>query len=239
MALGNQNRLSGKSYPIKLKLKDGEAFLDVAYFEIQKKVGEKYEPITPEELEALTGSKDPLRDIEGNLVKISTRLGEYDGKPTRSYTLGLQDPTKGEVYYINVSLGSGVGRGLANSVLNLKVFNAVKVGLYGQKNQQTKKVYPAVALRQGTDTDTVKWKYDPKNPDSGMPPVREFEGRGGSKERDYTAQEIFLFERLNEFSKVVEASAKNHPASSAPKAVKSNPAADPATPPEADGDVPF
>jgi len=244
MALGNHNRIQGKSYSIKLRLKQGDDFLDNAIFELQKKVGEEYVPFTDEEREALTGSTDPLRDVAGDLVKLDTRQGEYEGSPVYSVTIALQDPVRGEVYYINASLGSSLVRGLANSILNLKAFNNVEIGLYGKKNKETKKIYPTVALRQGGVQDTVKWKYDTKQEGCPLPAVREFVGRGGKTERDYSAQEKFLYEQLKEFGKVVGAAAKNKPAHAPaqPQPAAGTPPATRTPPPAqegADEDVPF
>src|SRR6185503_10498113 len=84
---------------------------------------------------------------------------------------------------------------------------------YGQKNKETKKVYPAIAVRQGGKQETVKWKYDPKG--SELPAPREFEGKGGKVEKDWTKVEEFFFAKLTEFAKVVEAAAKGN--TSAPK----------------------
>lgn len=204
MALGKQNRqIEGKTFSLKLKLKDGEKFADVPFFEVSERTDEKdaqgkykYNKIGRE------------TDVAGDLVFLETRVGEYEGNPVRSFTLGLQDNEKNEAYFVGVSLGSGVGRGLANSILNLKNFNNVQLGSYAQVNKDTKKSYGAVSLRQGDDSSTVKWKYDPKAANSEFPAPREFVGKGNKMERDYTAQEEFLVAKLNEFAKVVEADAK-------------------------------
>lgn len=208
MALGNKNKIEGKAYSLKLKMKEGETFLDVPYFDLQKKVGDEYKSMKGDDLAAITGSDELIHDVAGQLVKVDTRIGEFEGSPVHSYTLALRDSNRNEVYYVNVGLGSSLGRSLANSLLNLTAFNDVEIGLYGQKNKETKKVYPAACLRQGDDRKVVKWKYDPKDPASGLPAAREFEGRGGKKERDYTAQEEFFIAQLKELGKKVEASSK-------------------------------
>ena len=216
MALGKNNRIEGKHYSLKTKLKDGDEFLDVGYFEVQTRQGEEYKTLTDEELKELTGSDEPLRDVAGDLIRLDVRIGEFEKKPVRSFKLSLLDPIKHEVYHVDTGLGSSIGKGLANSVLNLKAFTNVQIGLYGQRNKETKKTYPAVALRQGDDSTTVKWKYDPKGEGSLMPPVRVFEGVGGVPTKDHTKQEEFLVERLKEFSKVVEEANKGKKNSSAP-----------------------
>jgi hypothetical protein len=143
----------------------------------------------------------------------------------RSFTLGLQDKDKNEAYFVSVGLGSGVGRGIANSVLNLKAFDNVQLGAYAQVNKETKKSYGAVAVRQGDGNTTVKWKYDPKAPNSELPAPREFVGKGNKIERDCTAQEEFLLAKLKEFATVVQEEAKKRRAN-APAQTASNPTND-------------
>lgn len=225
MALGKQNKIDGKAISLKLQLKDGKSFLDCARFAIQEKGADgKYHDTSYE------------TDVAGDLFRIEPRTGEYEGKPVYSFKLALRDPAQNEAYFIDVGLGSGLGRGLANSVLNLQAFDNVQVGLYPQQNKTTKKVYPAVALRQGEATDTVKWKYDPKAEGSEMPEPRIYEGPDGPA-KDYRKQEIFLLEKLTEFAKVVEEMAKNAP-KAAPKAT-STPTPESAPQENLDEDVPF
>lgn len=219
MALGKQQRNDGKAYSLKLKLKEGDLFLDCAHFDVQEKQGDAYVTIAKE------------TDVSGDLFSLSTRLGDFNGQPIRSFKAGLRDAAKNEAYFVDVSLGSSVGRNLANSLLNLKDFKGVEIGLYGQKNKETRKVYPAVALRQGGNTDTVKWAYDPKTTPELA--VREFKGKGGKIEKDYSGAEEFLFAKLTEFGKVVEA---NRPARQEAPA-NEDPA--PAANEPADSDIPF
>jgi len=200
MALGKSNQFpQGKAYSLKLQLKDGKSFLDCARFAIQDKVDGEYKDVGYE------------TDISGNLFKIEMRQWEYEGKTNRSFKLGLRDSikkpdgkTESEAYFVEVPLGSNLARGLANSILNLQAFDNVQIGLYSQTNRETKKVYPAVALRQGEAKDTVKWKYDSKMEGTLLPGPRIYEGPDGPA-KDFKKQEIFLFERLTEFAKVVEA----------------------------------
>ncbi len=216
MALGKQNKIEGKAYSLKLKLKDGDKFLEIPQFDVQEKQGDKYVSIARE------------TDVAGDLVKVETRVGDYEGQPIRNVTLALKDYEKGEIYYVGFSLGSGLGRGLANSILNLVKhdkdgnvvaanFSNVQIGLYGQKSKKDGKTYGAVAVREGENTETVKWKYDPAAKDSPLPAIREFAGKGGKIEKDPTEQEEFFLAKLNEFAKVVEAAVKNAPKASAPK----------------------
>lgn len=218
MALGKQNRLEGKAYSLKLKLKDGEAFLETPVFDVQEKQGDKFVSIGRE------------TDVAGDLVKIETRVFDHDKGTIRSFKLALKDSEKNEIYFVDTSLGSGIGRGLANSILNLKAFTNVQVGLYGQKSKKDGKTYGAVSVRQGDNDETVKWKYDPKAPNSPVPALEEIKVRGGKTDKDPTKQEEFFIAQLNEFAKVVEEATKN-----APKAPKSAPKQAATEPKEGDG----
>lgn len=210
MALGKPNRqFEGKSYSLQFKLKDGDKFVDVGYFQISEPTGEKdangknkYHDIGRE------------TDVSGDLVNIMTDSRDTENGPVRSFTLALNDPDKKETYFTRFGLGSTIGRRTANAILNLQAFENVQLGSYSQQNKETKKVYPALSVRQGKNNATIKPKYDPKAPNSQLPPAREYEGKGGKKEYDYTAQEVFLFEKLKEFAKVVQEAAKTRRANS-------------------------
>ncbi len=201
MALGKTDRIAGKAYSLKLKLKDGTTFLDVPVFDVQEKQGDNYVSI------------QKVTDVSGDLIKVETRQNEYEGSPIRNVKLALRDAEKGEIYFTEFGLGSGLGRGLANSLLSLKAFNKVEIGLYGQKSKKDGKTYPAVSLRQGGTDDTVKWAYDPK--EGVIPPAREFEGKGGKTERDWTKTEEFLFAKIQEFAAKVAAAQKGESAPAA------------------------
>lgn len=231
MALGKTNRIDGKAYSLKLKLKDGESFLEIPQFDVQEKQGDKFVSIARE------------TDVAGDLVKIETRVFDHDKGPIRSFKLALKDFEKNEIYFVDVGLGSGLGRGLANSILNLKGFTNVQVGLYGQKSKKDGKTYGAVSVRQGDEEGTVKWKYDPKAEKSPVPAIREYPGKIDPKtkkpkmEKDDSAQQEFFLAQLNEFAAVVEEAAKKGP-KSAPKqaATAQEPAKAEAS---EDGEAPF
>lgn len=232
MPLGKPGRTDGKAFSLKLRLKDGATFLDCAQFEVQEKQGDKYVTV------------QKTTDVCGDLFQITTREGEYDGKSIRSAKVALRDPELGETYFIDFSLGSNLGRNLANSLLNLKALNAVEIGLYSQKSATNGKTYPAVALRQGGADETVKWAYDPK--DGVLPAAEEFKARGGKIEKDYTNQEVFLLEKLAEFGKTLgkgsQSAGSPAPAAPAKAASKSAPKKAAPAPTSSDGvdeDVPF
>lgn len=236
MAYGKQTgSFKGRHITAKYTSKEGATFLDVPYFKLSEKQGDKYPFLTKEQLVELTGKDVFPTEISGDLFEITVREGEYDGAPVRSFKVGLQD---GDVRnYVEFGLGSIVGRGVANAVLNLQGRDNVQFGSYSVFNKAKGKSFAQVSVRQGESTDTVKWKYDPKAANSPFPQVRQFEGKGGKTEYDYTAQEVFLFEKLKEFGANIE----NLPLKAAAPAKAPAPAkaAQPGTQENLDEDVPF
>lgn len=234
MALGKPNRQNnGKAFSLDLRMKEGDQFLDCAYFEVQEKQGNEYVTIGQE------------TDVAGDLIGIDTRIGEYEKKPIYNVTLNLKDKEKNEIYFTKFGLGSTTARNLANSILNLQAFENVQVGLYAQENKAKKKFYPAVALRQGGGDSTVKWKYDPKTAPQLQP--RIFEGVGGVPTKDWTKVQVFLFEELAKLGEQLKANrparGSSEPAhseaapTSAPQAEA--PKNEPAAAPVGDDDPPF
>lgn len=234
MALGKPNRsFEGKNYSLQFKLKDGDKFVDQGFFQVSESTGEK-------NAQGKTIYKDTGRetDVSGNLVNILTDSRDTENGTVRSFTLLLNDPEKKENYYTRFGLGSNLGRRTANAILNLQGFENVQLSSYSQQNQETKKIYPALSVRQGDSSATIKPKYDVKDANSEIPKAREYVGKGGKTEYDYTQQEVFLLQKLTEFGKVVSEAAKKHtptsksveaPAATAPKSAEEN----------LDEDVPF
>lgn len=225
MALGKQNRVDGKAFSLKLATKRNGAFLPRPEWEVSfKQADGSYHTYTNEELKGALGVDGPLYDVAGDLIGVETRLGEYEGSPIYNVTLNLRDRDRNEVYFTGFSVGSALGRKLTNAVLNLPAFDNVQVGLYNQVNKETKKAYGAAALRQGDNTATVKGKFDFKA-DPNLQP-REFEGKGGKTEKDWTKVDLFLFEQLKAFAETVKA---NKPAKTATQEVPTNAAPAPET----------
>lgn len=211
MALGKSNRVDGKALSLKLATKRDGAFLPRPEWEVSiKQADGEYKTLSNEELKDVIGVEGPLYDVAGDLIGIDTRVGSYEDTPIYNVSLNLRDKDRNEVYFTGFSVGSSLGRKLANAVLNLKALNNVQVGLYNQQNKETKKVYGAAALRQGDDTATVKGKFDFKTDENLQP--RVFEGKGGKQERDWTKTDLFLFEQLKAFGDKLRASKNSQPA---------------------------
>lgn len=206
MALGKKNRFEGKNYSIKLKLKDGDNFLEQPILEVQEKQGDKYVTVAKE------------TEVSGDLFSLKAEANETEKFGTiRSYTLGLRDVEKNEAYYIQIGLGSNIGRGLANSILSLKAFNNVSISTYTQtaKAGPSKgKKFGQAGLRQ--NDEIVRWKFEKAQ----IPAVVKV--TVGKKEAsDDTEQQEFFLNHLKEFALVVEANKNNLPkgkvATSAPE----------------------
>ena len=209
MALGKPNRADGKAFSLKLATKRNGAFLPRPEWEVTVKLpdGTYSDPFTNEKLKEEIDVEGPLYDAAGDLVSIDCREGSYEDKPIYNVSLNLRDRARNEVYFAGFSVGSALGRKLANAVLSLTAFDNVQVGLYNQVNKETKKVYGAAALRQGDNPATVKGKYDFKT-DPNLQP-REFEGVGGKSQKDWSKPDLFLFERLKEFAATIKGKPAN------------------------------
>lgn len=199
MAVGKPtSQRTSKSHTAEITSRVAKVWLDIPHFTFTKKVGTEYPEYTAEEIKAAFGVDGPIRDVSGDLVSIGTRLGDYEGKPIHNVTLELVDYERDETVYLKYTVGGDLGRRLANSLLNLTGYINVQIGLYGQANKETKKVYPAVAVRQGGAKETVKGKFDAKT-DPHLQP-RLFEGQGfkpgGKLSRDFSAADEFLFGEL-------------------------------------------
>lgn len=201
MALGKKNRFEGKNYSIKLKLKEGDNFLIPPVLEVSEKRGEKYEVLSKE------------TEVNGDLFSIDTSSNETENYGTiRSYTLGLRDVEKNEAYYIQVGLGSSIGRSLANAVLALKAFTNVSISTYSQTAKEGPKKgqkFGAASLRQ--NDEIVRWKFEKTQ----VPAI--VKAKVGAKEvSDDTEQQEFFLAQLKEFAAVVAANKANLPKGKAP-----------------------
>lgn len=185
MSIGKTARKNDlKAFSLKLKLKDGEKFLDKPVFEVSKREGDKFVILPEKESE-----------VSGNLIGVEPREYVYEGSPIRSFTATLQD--NDEIYFVNVPL-NGLGRGLANSLLALKDFTDVQIGLYASKPKtEGARSFPAASLRQGGEI--IRWKFD----QAALPTPEEVTFKGKTQ-RDWTKTEVFLSDQLKELNKLVK-----------------------------------
>lgn len=237
MAYGKQGGgFNGRLINAKYTMKEGAAFLDVPYFKLSEKEGDKYPDLTPAKLKELTGAEIHPTEISGNLVDITVREGEYEGSPVRSFKLVLQD---GDIRnYVDFGLGSMNGRTAANLILNLKAFEDIQISSWSSFDKVKNKSFSKISLRQGDSNETIKWKYSPQEENCPLPAPREFAGKGGKTERDFTEQEIFLYQELEKFAEVVKAAAKNAPKNEQKQAASNTPATEAPETTEDKGDEP-
>ncbi len=141
---------------------------------------------------------EPQYNLSGNLIGVEPKETVWQGKTIKSVNVTLVDDEAGEIYFITVPY-SNLGRGLMNSLLGLKSFSGVEIGLYQTKPKSDGgKTYPAVSLRQGGEI--VRWRYDQKD----LPPPDEIVFKG-EKMRDFSKVEAFFADQLKELNKVIKA----------------------------------
>lgn len=141
---------------------------------------------------------EPQYNLSGTLIGVEPKETVWQGKTIKSVNVTLVDNTAGEIYFITVPY-SNLGRGLMNSLLGLKSFADIEIGLYQTKPKTDGgKTYPAVSLRQAGEI--IRWRYDQKD----LPPANEIVFKG-EKMRDWTAQEDFFSDQLKELNKVIKA----------------------------------
>ena len=239
MAVGKaNNQRTSKSYSVEITSKEGKVWLAVPHFTFRKKVDAEFKDLTLDQTKEAFGVEGFIRDISGNLVNVTTRLCAYEDKPIHNVVLELVDPNRDETLYAQYTIGSDLGRKLTNTILNLKTFEDVRIGLWGQKNTVTKKSYPAVSVRVGDVKETVKYFLDPKVAPELKP--REYIGEGDKPKKDYTKVDAFLFAQITDFGANLSRGAQSQ--SPAPKqaANEETPAEPAAVAGEDDGaDLPF
>lgn len=224
MAFGSGSRSFGPNavlYSFKIKTKD----LPAPVFEVSKKGADgKYAPL---EGKAKTASR-----VSGNLTSASPKEHEHNGETIKSVNLTLQDGN--DVYFVGVGY-TFLGRNLMNSLLSLKAFDDIEIGLYQSKPKPgapIQKGFPSVALRQ--HNELVKGLYDPKKD---LPPIPKVTLKG-KQVSDTGAIDAFFEEKIKTWCKVVNAAAAKAAAAqpAEPAAAEDTPAGetaddDPTSPP--------
>lgn len=225
MALGKKAQVrKGKLLVLKIKTKNAEGAAIPPVFEVQEKGADgKYKPREKTEVE-----------FNGNLTRIEVRDQEWKGDEYQTVSLYFED---GDETYLLDTRVNMLTRSLYNSILGLKTFENITVGLYVFKKELNgvPAEFPAISVRQ--NNEMVKWSVPIS--DQPKPVTVMFKGK---KQNDYSACDAFFIEKLREFAKVVEAAAKTvRKNENAPDAPDNNPAPDsnPVSPDAKDEDVPF
>lgn len=183
MALGKQIRKDLKAFSLKIKTKD----LPKPQFVVSERKGDKFEPLS-----------EPEYNVSGTLIGVEPKEFTWEGKVIKSVSVTLTDAD--QIYFVTVPY-SNLGRGLMNSLLNLKEFNDVEIGLYQTKAKvDGGKTYPATSLRQAGEI--IRWRFEQKD----LPQPKEIIFKG-EKMRDFTEQEAFFASQLTELNKVIKSKA--------------------------------
>jgi hypothetical protein len=209
MGLGKPVRKDLKAFSLKIKTKD----LEKPEFLVSEKQGDKFVELPERE-----------STVSGNLIAIEPKEFKWENKLIKSVTATLVD--NDQIYFLTIPYSS-LGRGLMNTLLSLKTFDNVEIGLYQTKAKTPNgKTYPASAVRQ--NGELIRWKFDLAQ----LPQPEEITFKG-EKMRDFSKQEAFFAEQINELNKVIKANP--------PVAQKNAPADVPVVPDSAEEDdgVPF
>lgn len=183
-----------KVYFVSIKEKD----LEQPYFEIKAKDDSgKY---------VIVGAiSDKIKYLGGALIGLKNKTFKYEGKDIESTTATFVDKAKDEAYLLTISQGY-LGRNILNSILNLKTFEGLELGLYVSKPKEGQaKGFHSVALRQNGVLIYGKFKMEE------LPKINKVKV-GKDVHSDATEINAFYTKHIEEFAKVVQAAA---PATSA------------------------
>ncbi len=207
MAFGTGNRSFGPNavlYSFKIKTKD----LPAPIFEVSKKGADGKYTVLP----APNGTASR---VSGNLISAAAKENTHDGKVIRSVNLTLQDAD--DVYFVSVG-ETFLGRNLYNSLLGLKSFDDIEIGLYQSKpkpDAQNQTGFASVALRQ--HGELVRGPYDPKGDE--MPKTKKVRVNG-KDQTDTEELDNWFREKMKVWCKVVNSTAPKQTSSVAAPAAQ-------------------
>jgi hypothetical protein len=183
MGLGKPLRNDLKAFSLKIKTKD----LPKPEFVVSERQGDKFVELPDRE-----------NTVSGTLIGIEPKETKWEGKTIKSVNATLTDTD--QIYFVTIPY-STLGRNLMNSLLNLKTFNDVEIGLYQTKPKTDGgKTYPSVSLRQAGEI--IRWRFETKD----LPAPKEIEFKG-EKMRDYTETENFFSAQLKELNNIIKSKA--------------------------------
>lgn len=181
MGLGKPQRKDLKAFSLKIKTKD----LPKPEFVVSERQGDKFVELPDREY-----------SVSGTLIGVEPKETKWENKTIKSVNVTLTDGD--QIFFVTVPY-SNLGRGLMNSLLSLKAFNDVEIGLYQTKPKvDGGKTYPATSLRQAGEI--VRWRYSLEE----LPKPEEIVFKG-EKMRNFEEQEKFLATQLVELNKVIKA----------------------------------
>lgn len=189
-----------KVYFVSIKEKD----LEQPYFEIKVKDDTGAYVV-------VGAIKDKIKYLGGALIGLKNKTFKHEGKDIESTTATFIDKAKDEAYLLTVSQGY-LGRNILNSILNLKSFEGLELGLYVSKPKEGQtKGFHSVALRQNGVLIYGKYKMEE------LPKIVKVKV-GKDVHSDASEINAFYTKQIEEFAKVVQAAAPLATVASAPAA---------------------
>ncbi len=213
MAFGNRSGgrnygPNAKLYYFKLKSKD----LPEPVFEVKRKVvkdgKDDFEVVDP-----------AARFVEGDLIEIANKEFKHDKKTIRSVTATLRD---GDDYYFVGIPHTYLGRNILNSLLALKTFEGVQIGVYQSKPKPDPKDpkvmrpgFASSAVRQNGELVYGKFEKD-KLPAIPKVKVGDQFFSDDSKITEHFIKEVAEFQKVLKGAQPAATAAASGPASHEP-----------------------
>ncbi len=157
MSLGSTNQNTGKLYILKVLTKDVDKKEIPPVFAVSEKVTVEEDGKKVEKWQKTS----EVKDVSGTLTKVECSKREWEGQEYDVIKVTLTDYEKDESYLLDLRQNS-VARNIYNSILSLKTFDNVSVGLYEKKGSgdNAGKKFPAVSVKQGGNRTEWAFKLD-------------------------------------------------------------------------------
>lgn len=182
-----------KVFFVSIKEKD----LPQPFFEVKIKEDGKYVIVGP--------ISEGIKYLGGTLVDIKNKTFKYEGKDIESVTSTFVDKVKDEAYLLTISQGF-LGRNILNSLLALKTYEGIEIGLYTTKPKEGyDKGFNSASVRQNNVMIYGKFKNEE------LPKIIKVKV-GKDTHSDSTEINAFFTAQVEEFAKVLRAA---HPAGAA------------------------
>jgi hypothetical protein len=176
-----------KVFFVSIKEKD----LPQPFFEIKTKEGDK--------TVVVAGVDKQIKFLAGDLVDIRNKTGKTaEGKEIESASVSIFDREKDEGYIVSVGQ-TFLGRNILNSLVNLKTFNGIEIGLYTSKPKPGQaKGFKSAAVRQNGQLIYGKFKNEE------LPEIKKVQV-GKEVHSDQVMINAFFTQQVEEFAKVLRA----------------------------------
>lgn len=188
--LGNENNQNGKLFILKIKSKDESDKPVAPFFTVTEKIDGNWKVTSK------------VKDVQGRISKVEVEEKEWEQETYSAVKVYLNDDSLQETYLLDLRFNN-LTRQLFNSLINVKDFGNVKIGLYEKTSKKDGKVYPNAAVREGEKL--VNWKHEL----DALPKVVEIPIKGKKPIRDYSEINDFYVTELNKFADTVTANRGN------------------------------